>query len=142
MVFAAAGLHKINDPTIVSDFLVRVFSYRTIAGVQAIGYAELALALWLISGAGRKTASMIAAGLFIGFASTHVYASVVGVTASCGCLGADNWTQAIPTSGWVAMNGALAMAAGTLSLTPRKTKFDTPAASPAANQPGAGEDNL
>lgn len=106
---AFTGLAKINDPAPASGFLVELISLRSLGMVRAIGFAELALALWLVSGAGRAAAALVAAAAFTGFAVVHVYAGSSGVEAPCGCAGSSTIAAAVPTAGWIGMNASLAL---------------------------------
>lgn len=107
-VLAYAGLLKINDPAPVSDYLVELIAYRIVGIGRAIGFLEIALALWLISGVGRRWAAASAALLFTAFAVTHLYAASSGVESTCGCLGKKNWFASMPTWSWVTTNMVLA----------------------------------
>ncbi|RMH25588.1 MAG: hypothetical protein D6693_08635, partial [Planctomycetota bacterium] len=71
---AFTGLAKINDPSPASDFLVELVSIRSIGLVRAMGFAEVLLALWLVSGVGRRAALLIGAAAFTGFAVMHGWA--------------------------------------------------------------------
>ena len=106
---AFTGLAKINDPAPASDFLVELISLRSLGMVRVIGFAELALAIWLVSGAGRAAASLVAASAFTGFAVVHVYAGSTGVEAPCGCAGSSTIAAAVPTAGWIGMNTSFAL---------------------------------
>lgn len=110
-VLGYAGLAKINDPTPVSDFLVELISYRIDGIGRSVGFLEIALALWLISNAGRRYAAGVTAALFTSFAIMHLYASSTDVEATCGCFGKNSIFAAMPPWGWVTMNAVFAAAA-------------------------------
>lgn len=111
-----AGLLKINDPSPASDFVVDVFSVRANGLVRAAGFAELALAVWLVSGAARRASAFVAAALFVSFAVVHAHALNRDIEASCGCLGSNAITDSIPTWGWIVANGGLALVAVALTI--------------------------
>ncbi len=116
-LLAIAGLAKVNDPSLVSDFLVQVLSLRISEIGRAIGFAEIGLALWLMSGAGQRWAAFTTAIAFTAFAVTHLYASNSGIESNCGCLGRGNWTARVPTWGWVVGNSTFALMACAVSTT-------------------------
>lgn len=125
-VLAFTGLAKLNDPAPAGDYLVELISLRAAGMVRVIAFAEIALALWLVSGAGRLTATLTAAAVFTGFAVVHVYAGSTGVEAPCGCAGSSTIAAAVPPAGWVGMNTSLALLGAVAVARPKPRREPTP----------------
>ena len=114
-LFGYTGLAKINDPAPTSDFLVDLISVRSFGLVRAIGVAEVALALWLITGVNRRASLVTTAAVFSSFAVAHAWAGAIGVQTPCGCGGSSKWLDSLPTNAWIVINTSLALIAASLA---------------------------
>jgi uncharacterized membrane protein YphA (DoxX/SURF4 family) len=109
-VLGWAGLAKLRDPAPAADFLTALTAIPSSELVVALAIGEIALALWLLSGAAAHAAATVAAALFTSFAVSHAYASFspgAGGT-PCGCLGASTLFSSMSAAGWIALNLACA----------------------------------
>jgi len=136
---AFAGLAKLNDPTPASDFLVDLVSVRSVGLVRVIAAVEVALALWLIVGVGRRAALLAAAAAFTGFAVVHGWASGAGVATACGCAGAGTPLDSVPAEGWIGINAGLALLAALAVARPRDRATTPGARGGGADGPGEGD---
>lgn len=115
-VLAFAGLLKFSRPDATADFLDSLLQIHSITLVRAIGLAEVALALVIISGAASLWTGRIVVALFTMFAMTHALAASGGSdTPACGCLGTSDLASRIPTWGWIAANMTFALLGGVIA---------------------------